>query len=217
MCGIAGLVHLDGAPVSPAVLQRMTDSLAHRGPDGEGQWIEGNVGLGHRRLAIIDLSPAGHQPMVSADHRFVLTYNGEIYNFRELRAELEAEGYWFRSKCDSEVLLNALAACLRPLGPQGTQTAPCARSVRHQAALYCPLGPKLRVRFRAQGDRNDPGVRDPAGPEGAFRIFHVPEHLYRPHIDRERGAAPPWPLRDDRSCFVRTGDEAGSVLGFRFS
>ena len=110
MCGIAGLVHLDGAPVSPAVLQRMTDSLAHRGPDGEGQWIEGNVGLGHRRLAIIDLSPAGHQPMVSADHRFVLTYNGEIYNFRELRAELEAEGYWFSSKCDSEVLLNALAA-----------------------------------------------------------------------------------------------------------
>jgi asparagine synthase (glutamine-hydrolysing) len=110
MCGIAGLIHLDGAPVSPAVLQRMTDAIAHRGPDGEGAWIEGNVGLGHRRLAIIDLSPAGHQPMVSTDHRYVLNYNGEIYNFRELRAELEAEGYWFRSKCDSEVLLYALAA-----------------------------------------------------------------------------------------------------------
>jgi asparagine synthase (glutamine-hydrolysing) len=108
MCGIAGLLHVDGAPVSPAVLQRMTDAVAHRGPDGEGHWIEGNVGIGHRRLAIIDLSPAGHQPMVSADHRYVLSYNGEIYNFRELRAELEAKGYWFRSRTDSEVLLYAL-------------------------------------------------------------------------------------------------------------
>jgi asparagine synthase (glutamine-hydrolysing) len=80
MCGIAGLIYLDGEPVSPAVLQRMTDAIAHRGPDGEGQWIEGEVGFGHRRLAIIDLSPAGQQPMVSADHRFVLSYNGEVYN-----------------------------------------------------------------------------------------------------------------------------------------
>ena len=87
----------------------MTDAVIHRGPDGEGQWIEGNVGLGHRRLAIIDLSSAGHQPMVSSDHRFVLTYNGEIYNFRELRTELEAKGFWFRSQTDSEVVLNALA------------------------------------------------------------------------------------------------------------
>jgi asparagine synthase (glutamine-hydrolysing) len=109
MCGIAGLINLDGAPVSPAVLQRMTDAVAHRGPDGEGQWIEGNVGLGHRRLAIIDLSPAGQQPMASADHRYLLTYNGEVYNFRELRTELEALGYWFRSRTDSEVLLNAFA------------------------------------------------------------------------------------------------------------
>jgi len=109
MCGIAGLINLDGAPVSPAVLQRMTDAIAHRGPDGEGQWIEGNVGLGHRRLAIIDLSPAGHQPMTSADHRYLLSYNGEVYNFRELRTELEARGYWFRSRTDSEVVLNALA------------------------------------------------------------------------------------------------------------
>jgi len=110
MCGIAGLIHLDAAPLSPVVLQRMTDAIAHRGPDGQGHWIEGNVGLGHRRLAIIDLSPAGHQPMVNADHRYVLSYNGEVYNFRELRTELEALGYWFRSASDSEVVLNALAA-----------------------------------------------------------------------------------------------------------
>ena len=109
MCGIAGLVNLDGEPVSPVVLRRMTDAVAHRGPDGEGQWIEGAVGLGHRRLAIIDLSPAGHQPMISADHRYVLTYNGEVYNYRELKAELESKGYWFRSHTDSEVVLNALA------------------------------------------------------------------------------------------------------------
>ena len=110
MCGIAGLIHLDGAPVSPAVLDRMTRAIAHRGPDGEGQWIEGEVGIGHRRLAIIDLSPAGQQPMVSPDHRYVLSYNGEIYNFRELKTELEALGYWFRSRTDSEVLLHALTA-----------------------------------------------------------------------------------------------------------
>lgn len=109
MCGIAGIIHLDGAPVSPVALQRMTDSIAHRGPDGEGHWIEGGVGIGHRRLAIIDLTPAGHQPMISPDHRYVLSYNGEIYNYRELRAELEAKGYWFRSSTDSEVLLLALA------------------------------------------------------------------------------------------------------------
>lgn len=109
MCGIAGLLHLDGSPVSPAILKVMTDAIAHRGPDGEGQWAEGNVGLGHRRLAIIDLSPAGHQPMVSADHRYVISYNGEIYNFRELRVELEIVGYQFRSSSDSEVVLCALA------------------------------------------------------------------------------------------------------------
>jgi asparagine synthase (glutamine-hydrolysing) len=109
MCGIAGVIHLDGAPVSPPLLKKMTDAIAHRGPDGEGQWIDGNVGIGHRRLSIIDLSPAGHQPMITSDHRYVLSYNGEIYNFRELRSELQAAGYWFRSKSDSEVLLYALA------------------------------------------------------------------------------------------------------------
>lgn len=109
MCGITGIINLNGEAVSPVLLKKMTDVIAHRGPDGEGHWIEGNVGLGHRRLAIIDLSPAGHQPMISADHRFVLTYNGEIYNYREIRTELEAAGYWFRSQTDSEVVLYALA------------------------------------------------------------------------------------------------------------
>ena len=109
MCGITGIINLDNSPVPLPVLQGMTDAIAHRGPDGEGHWIEGNVGLGHRRLSIIDLSAAGFQPMVSADHRYWLSYNGEVYNFRELRSELEAKGYWFRSQTDSEVVLNALA------------------------------------------------------------------------------------------------------------
>jgi asparagine synthase (glutamine-hydrolysing) len=109
MCGITGLIHLNGEPVSPVLLKRMTDAIAHRGTDGEGQWIEGNVGIGHRRLAIIDLSHAGHQPMISADHRYVLSYNGEIYNYRELRTDLESEGVLFRSNTDSEVMLYALA------------------------------------------------------------------------------------------------------------
>ncbi len=109
MCGIAGIVNLSGETISPVILQRMTDAIAHRGPDGEGHWIEGPVGFGHRRLAIIDLSPGGHQPMISADHRYVITFNGEIYNYQEIRAELQVAGYWFRSQSDTEVLLHALA------------------------------------------------------------------------------------------------------------
>lgn len=108
MCGIVGLIHLRGEPVSPVVIKKMTDSIAHRGPDGEGQWVEDNVGIGHRRLAIIDLSPSGHQPMISADQRYVLTYNGEVYNYRELRSELEAQGRRFNSGSDTEVVLVAL-------------------------------------------------------------------------------------------------------------
>ena len=108
MCGIIGQINFDFSPVSSVILKKMTDVIKHRGPDGEGHWTEGNIGFGHRRLSIIDLSPAGHQPMISADQRYVLTYNGEIYNFRELRTELEAKGYWFRSQADSEVVLYSL-------------------------------------------------------------------------------------------------------------
>ncbi|MEA2358151.1 MAG: hypothetical protein QOI62_1411 [Solirubrobacteraceae bacterium] len=108
MCGITGILNTDGAPVDRNVLQAMTRALAHRGPDGEGMHFDGSLAFGHRRLAIIDPTPAGHQPMVSADGRWVLNYNGEVYNFRELRAELEHAGSRFRSHCDSEVVLEAL-------------------------------------------------------------------------------------------------------------
>lgn len=107
MCGLTGILHSDSQPVELAALSRMTDEIAHRGPNDEGQWIEGPVGLGHRRLSIIDLSAAGRQPMMSAGERYVLVYNGEIYNFRELRAELAARGNVFNTLTDSEVLLAA--------------------------------------------------------------------------------------------------------------
>ncbi len=109
MCGIVGVVSRRGAAISPVLLKRMTDQIIHRGPDGEGIWSDGAVGLGHRRLSIIDLTTAGHQPMVSSDGRYALSYNGEVYNYRELRAELEALGHTFRSQTDSEVVLIALA------------------------------------------------------------------------------------------------------------
>ena len=107
MCGITGIFNLDGEPASPNILKKMTDSIAHRGPDGEGHYTDGPLGLGHRRLSIIDLSSAGSQPMISANNQIVLSYNGEIYNFRELRMELERLGYQFQSQTDSEVVLNA--------------------------------------------------------------------------------------------------------------
>ncbi|MBW2107099.1 MAG: asparagine synthase (glutamine-hydrolyzing) [Deltaproteobacteria bacterium] len=110
MCGICGIFNLNGETASPAVLRRMTNAIAHRGPDGEGFFFDSFIGLGHRRLAVIDLTRAGHQPMLSQDGQYALTYNGEIYNFQELRKELEDLGYRFRSRTDSEVVLYAYVA-----------------------------------------------------------------------------------------------------------
>lgn len=105
MCGIAGIFHLETAkPVDPDRVKRMTDAIAHRGPDGAGVWTAPGVGLGHRRLSIIDLE-AGAQPMQSDDSALTLTFDGEIYNFRELRQELETAGFAFRTLSDSEVIL----------------------------------------------------------------------------------------------------------------
>jgi asparagine synthase (glutamine-hydrolysing) len=107
MCGIAGILNIDGSPVTQKSLRKMTDAIAHRGPDGEGFYTDDFIGLGHRRLAIIDLSDAGRQPMITKDGQYALTYNGEIYNFRELRTELEKLGHKFKSKTDSEVVLHS--------------------------------------------------------------------------------------------------------------
>ena len=110
MCGIAGIFHIDIAkPVDPARIRSMTDAQAHRGPDGSGVWTAQGVGLGHRRLSIIDLG-GGAQPMASADGQIVVTYNGEIYNFHEVRRELEGKGAVFFTNSDTEVLIHGWRA-----------------------------------------------------------------------------------------------------------
>ncbi|HEY5810104.1 MAG TPA: asparagine synthase (glutamine-hydrolyzing) [Povalibacter sp.] len=121
MCGITGFLSADAftprtngsSAEDPArILDAMADTLAHRGPDDRGTWIDADagIGLGHRRLSIIDLSADGHQPMVSASQRYVIVFNGEIYNYRALSAELAARGHQFRGHSDTEVLLAAVEA-----------------------------------------------------------------------------------------------------------
>ena len=109
MCGISGFL-LPGPTISRGAAESrlwpMIATLRHRGPDDEGVWTNGRVGLAHARLSIIDLSPAGHQPMASADGTAWITYNGEVYNFAEIRQDLEALGYRFRSRSDTEVIVN---------------------------------------------------------------------------------------------------------------
>jgi asparagine synthase (glutamine-hydrolysing) len=114
MCGINGIFahHHEASLVDQAELARTREHMAARGPDAAGEWIsdDGRVGFGHRRLSIIDLSPGGAQPMASADGQLMVTFNGEIYNYRELRRDLESKGRAFRSQSDTEVLLQLYAA-----------------------------------------------------------------------------------------------------------
>jgi asparagine synthase (glutamine-hydrolysing) len=115
MCGITGYLDLNksgNAAEMTARVVRMTDTIRHRGPDDDGVWVDPETGaaLGFRRLSIIDLSPAGHQPMVSADGRYVIIFNGETYNFGEIRPELEARGVVFRGTSDTEVMVEAICA-----------------------------------------------------------------------------------------------------------
>ena len=105
MCGIVGIVRFNGDVVDEARLKRMRDVLRHRGPDGEGLWIEGPVGLGHRRLAIVDVA-GGHQPLANEDESVWIVYNGEIYNHAALRPGLEARGHRYRTRSDTETILH---------------------------------------------------------------------------------------------------------------
>lgn len=119
MCGICG--YIGPKEISEETLRKMNQTMLHRGPDDGGIWQsrnnERNIGMAHRRLSILDLSQMGHQPMWSQDRRYVIVYNGEVYNYRELRTELETEGFRFCSDCDTEVVLNSYirwgAACFR--------------------------------------------------------------------------------------------------------
>jgi asparagine synthase (glutamine-hydrolysing) len=106
MCGIAGIVRLDGSPVRKEEIRAMTDSIGHRGPDDEGLFVENGFGMGMRRLAIVDLSPTGRQPLFNEDHTVAVVYNGEIYNHRDLRSRLEMDGHRFVGRSDTEVLVH---------------------------------------------------------------------------------------------------------------
>src|SRR5947199_5266043 len=131
MCGIAGWL-LEDPQYNAVDLHRMLEAISHRGPDDKGTHIdeESGLALGHTRLSIIDLSQGGHQPMINPNNGDVLTFNGEIYNYRELRRDLKAKGYHFRSQSDTEVLLYAFAAW-------GTE---CVRYIRGMFAfaVWCP-------------------------------------------------------------------------------
>lgn len=119
MCGVAAAIILDGGPASAGIVQRMTNAMVHRGPDDDGMYLSGSVALGFRRLSILDLTPSGHQPMSTPDESVTIVFNGEIYNYIELRTELEARGRTFKSSGDTEVLLHAYcewgAECLPKL------------------------------------------------------------------------------------------------------
>jgi asparagine synthase (glutamine-hydrolysing) len=105
MCGIAGFTRFTHPFGDEAALQKMGDAIRHRGPDAGDVYLDEQVGLCHRRLSIIDLSAAGNQPMTSHDGQYVIVFNGEIYNYLDLRQELSDEGYPFQSETDTEVLL----------------------------------------------------------------------------------------------------------------
>ncbi len=107
MCGIVGILDLNQDPVAARLIKEMSEVIRHRGPDDQGYFIDENLALAHRRLSIIDLSPAAHQPMANEDATIIMIYNGEIYNFQELRAELTARGHRFHSQTDSETVIHS--------------------------------------------------------------------------------------------------------------
>lgn len=195
MCGIAGiLAYRNVAPaVDRAELLRMNERMAPRGPDGSGVWLadDGRIGFAHRRLAIIDLSERGAQPMASADGALVITFNGEIYNYRALRAELEAKGYQFRTGSDTEVLLQlyadrgvAMTKSLRGMFAFGLWDARKCRLLLARDALgikplyYADDGWTIRFASQAKALLAGGAISreaDPAGIVGFHLLGSVPE------------------------------------------
>ncbi len=185
MCGIAGLYYPGTPkPVDPARIAAMADAMVHRGPDGSGVWTAPGVGLGHRRLSIIDLG-GGAQPMATTDHGVIVSYNGEIYNFRAVRAELEALGARFRPNRTPKSCSTAGA----PWGPNPARAArrhvrfralrcpapqpvPRARPLRSEAAPLCrAVRRRGRLRLGAQGPARAPAAAPPARFPRRSRIF----------------------------------------------
>ncbi len=193
MCGIAGLFHLETAkPVDPARVELMTNALAHRGPDGSGVWTAQGVGLGHRRLSIIDLG-GGAQPMASVDGEIVVTFNGEIYNFLDVRRELEAKGAVFRTNSDTEVLIHGWRAWGPDMLPRFNGMFAFALYDDREKALLLVrdrLGVKplhytrltdgsIAFASELKGLLANPAVRrevNPAAIEDYFAFGYVPDH-----------------------------------------
>ncbi len=212
MCGITGLFHLHGSarerdPAAAALT--MADTLAHRGPDGRDAWgdAEAGIGLGHRRLAIIDLTPTGAQPMHSADGRYVISYNGEVYNFRELRRELETRGLRIprhlryrghAGRVQRMGLMPGRAALrrhvrLRGVRPAEPHAASGARPARREAALL-------------DGERRLPAVRlRIARADGASVVSQG-------HRPRSRRRLPALQLRADAGDHLPRRSQAAAGL-----
>lgn len=199
MCGIAGILNFGGRPVAPRDIAAMTDALAHRGRDSARTVIGGGetpelsaypgIALGHRRLSIIDLSDSASQPMASADGRLTLVYNGELYNYRELRRELEQAGQVFRTQSDTEVVLLAYAAwgeqCLSrfngmfaiALWDERARTLLCARDPIGIKPFYFKRDAK-GFRFASESRAlDDTGALDPSAVAAYFLSMYVPRRF----------------------------------------
>jgi len=185
MCRIAGLVRLGGKNLESDVL-RMRDAMRHGGPDDAGVFIseKSPIALAHRRLAIIDPSAAGHQPMRDVQHDLVITFNGEIYNFRELKAELSSLGYLFESKTDTEVILKAYAAWGVDCFKQFNGMFAFALLDQRQNLLYL--------------------VRDPVGIKPLYYHSKDREMVFASEIRAFRALQPEWPENSDWRIFFLT-------------
>jgi asparagine synthase (glutamine-hydrolysing) len=203
VCGICGELTFDGAPVRPETLVAMRDRLEHRGPDDKGVLVsdDGRAGLGFRRLAIIDLSPLGSQPMANEDGAVRVAFNGEIYNFKSLRARLLAKGHLFRSQSDTEVLVHLYEEA----GPKFVEeidgmfaiaiwdrgrSAVCPRATGKEAALRLRtgrvvFGSEIKASSRTRREDRDGRAADRA----AFHVQHAApvDVLSRHHAGRSAG------------------------------
>ena len=184
MCGIAAILTRPGGLAHEGVLRLMGEAIAHRGPDDDGTHVDGAVGLASRRLAVIDVTPAGHQPMHTRDRRLTIVYNGELYNFRELRDELAACGHAFSSHTDTEVVLNAYrewgAACVERFNgmfafavwDRGQRTLFVARDRYGIKPLYwARAGDDLLLGSEIKSFLQHPGFRARVSPEHLLEYF----------------------------------------------